>query len=67
MMLDMIERLRQEPLEVRRQVVRVWTFWIVLCIALIYIGYLVVRPQVMNAVRPSDETNLVPPYASTPQ
>lgn len=65
MIIEYIERMRQEPLEVRRQAVMTWTVTAVIIVAVLYGVFLIVRGVVGSDVQTIENSLITPPYSNT--
>jgi hypothetical protein len=62
MILEYIEKLRRQPIEVRRQAVTFWTIVIVAGIALLYIGIIGIRTWVTSSASDTNASDITAPY-----
>lgn len=66
MIIEYVEKMRQQPLDVRRHAVVTWTIASVIAIAILYGAFLIVRGVVMSDDTGTVQNSLItPPYSNT--
>lgn len=66
MIIEYVEKMRQQPLDVRRHAVVTWTVVAVIVIAVLYGVFLIVRGVAMSGDTGTVENSLItPPYSNT--